>query len=205
MMNRLSKLCVATAAAALVGAPLAAAHAQSSKDTMAPSKYTLELYLAQYSFDAPAGGGRDGIGGFGARLMFGGGDVTKTLNTFFNRARAGVFATYTGTQKNYSTWHIGGQGDFPLFVAPMDGWLDPFVSLGAGVFHTKIEAAAFPGGTIPAGFSATENKFALTPAAGTLIPITGAIKFRGDLRDVIVFGSSTTNNLVAEGGLSVGF
>jgi hypothetical protein len=37
------------------------------------------------------------------------------------------------------------------------------------------------------------------------VPLTGAIKFRGDIRDVIVFGDERTNNFVFEGGISVGF
>ena len=193
------------AAAALV-APLGVAHAQDSYDPMSPSRYTLELYLAQYSIDNPVPGeGREGVGGFGARLMFGRGDATKVVSSFFNRARAGVFATYTAKKNFVSTLHAGGQADFPLFAAPVvNGFLDPFVSLGAGVFRSSIDDEAF-GPTVPAGFSASNSSFAVTPAVGTLIPITGSIKFRGDLRDVIVFESGTNHNFVAEGGISIGF
>jgi hypothetical protein len=202
-MIRLSKICLATAIVAVV-APLAAAHAQM--DTQNTSRFAVEPYLAEYSFDnGGSNSGRTGIGGFGVRVMFGHSDATKTLSTFFNRARAGAFVTYTSEQKYYSTTHFGVQGDFPLFAAPTNGgWLDPFVSVGAGVFHTAINRAVF-GNSLPAGFNPTQNKFALTPAVGTLIPIAGQIKFRGDLRDVVVFGDNTTQNFVAEGGISIGF
>ena len=205
MTARLFSLCTA---AALVAAPLGMAHAQSTETDMngTPSRFALELYLAQYSVDNPAPGeGRTGVGGVGARMMFGNADATKVVSTFFNRARAGIFATYTAEKDFVSTWHIGGQADFPLFAAPVaNGFLDPFVSLGAGIFRATIDNDAF-GGNVPSGFDASSNDFALTPAIGTLIPITGAIKFRGDLRDVITFDNGTTNNFVAEGGISIGF
>jgi len=196
MKARLFSLCTA---AALVAAPLGAAQAQYDTNMNgAPSKYTLELYLAQYSFDAGAGNDRTGIGGVGARMMFGRGDATKVVSTFFNRARAGVFATYTAEQKDITTWHIGGQADFPLFAAPIaNGYLDPFVSLGAGLFRSSIDVI---------GADNTTNNFALTPAVGTLFPLTGAIKFRGDIRDAIVFNDGdASNNWVFEGGISIGF
>jgi len=202
-MTSLSKLyCAAAALASL--APIATARAQS--DLQNPSRFAVEPYLAEYSFDNGGNnGGRTGIGGFGVRVMFGHSDATKTLSTFFNRARAGAFVTYTSEQKYYSTTHFGVQGDFPLFAAPTNGgWLDPFASLRAGVFHTAINRAAF-GSSLPPGFNPTQNKFALTPAVGTLIPITGSIKFRGDIGDVVVFGDNTTQNFVLEGGISIGF
>ena len=41
---------------------------------------------------------------------------------------------------------------------------------------------------------------------GVQVPITGELKFRGDIRDAIVFGEGrTTNNFVFEGGISIGF
>ena len=201
-MNRLSKLCCA-AAAAIAFTPLAAAHAQESPNANSlqrPSRYALELYLAQYSVETEASS-RSGLGGFGARVMFGHSDVTRTISSFFSRARAGAFLTYTAKQKNndVATTHVGGQVDFPILSAPLNGYLDPFVSLGAGVFHASATGPT-------SGTNTTSNDFALTPAAGTLIPITGSIAFRGDLRDVIIFGQSkTTNNFVAEGGISIGF
>ncbi|HET7456232.1 MAG TPA: hypothetical protein VFJ74_01170 [Gemmatimonadaceae bacterium] len=200
-MTRLSKLYAATAAAAVFAAPLATAHAQEATTTTAPaSRFAVELYLAQYSVETEASS-RTGLGGFGARVMFGHSDATNVLRTFFNRARAGAFITYTAKQKenDVATTHVGAQADFPLLATPMNGYLDPFVSLGAGVFHASTTGSV-------AGTNTTSNDFALTPAVGTLIPITGAISFRGDLRDVVIFGQNkTTNNFLAEGGISIGF
>jgi hypothetical protein len=199
-MSQTRRIALLASAFALFAAPT---RAQAQDDTMGPSRVSVEGFLAQYMFDNP-GGDRENIGGVGARLMFGRGDVTGTLNNFFNRAKAGVFLVYTAEQEAVSTFHFGGQADFPIFAAPVaSGYLDPFFSLGLGGFRTKIDV---PSGTgVPEGFSATSTDFAFTPAIGTLIPLTGAIKFRGDIRDVIVFGDETTNNFVFEGGISVGF
>lgn len=189
------------AAAALLAAPLGVARAQSQSNMNGtPSRYTLELYLAEYRLKTDASNGSMGAGGVGARMMFGHSDATKVVSTFFNRARAGAYATYTGKQGNddVSSWQIGGQADFPLLAVPMSH-LDPFVSLGAGIFHSSRN------NPIQSGTNITSNDFALTPAIGTLVPITGSIAFRGDLRDAIVFGNSTTNNFGAEGGISIGF
>lgn len=199
-MSQTRRIALLASAFALFAAPT---RVQAQDDTMGPSRVSVEGFLAQYMFDNP-GGDRENIGGVGARLMFGRGDVTGTLNNFFNRAKAGVFLVYTAEQEAVSTFHFGGQADFPIFAAPVaNGYLDPFFSLGLGGFRTKIDV---PSGTqVPAGFSATSTDFALTPAIGTLIPLTGAIKFRGDIRDVIIFGDDRTNNWVFEGGISVGF
>jgi hypothetical protein len=48
--------------------------------------------------DVP-GGDREGLGGVGIRAMLGRGDVTGTLNNFFQRAKAGVFLVYTADQR----------------------------------------------------------------------------------------------------------
>src|SRR5687767_5220517 len=167
-------------------------HAQD--DTMGPSRVSIEGFLAQYMFDNP-GGDREGIGGVGVRAMLGRGDVTGTLNNFFQRAKAGVFLVYTADQKDVSTLHFGGQADFPLFAAPvLNGYVDPFFSLGAGAFRVSQE--------LTGSGDRVFTDLAVTPAIGALFPLTGAIKFRGDIRDVIVFGDDRTNNFVFEGGIS---
>ena len=177
------------------------ARVQAQDDNMGPSRISIEPYLAQYSL---AGGGgsfgddRVNIGGVGVRAMLGRGDVTGTLDNFFRRAKAGLFFTYTASQEGFSTQHLGGQADFPIFAAPVaSGYVDPFISLGLGGFRFSTDNEA--------GETVSETNFALTPAIGALFPLTGAIKFRGDIRDAIIFGDETTNNFLFEGGISIGF
>jgi opacity protein-like surface antigen len=200
-MSRLSN--VVLAGAVLAAAPLAAVQAQDVADPYNPSRFAVEGYLSQTWLDTDASD-REGLGGFGVRVMFGRATGSQIASTFFNRARTGAFFTYNSEQgdADVKAYHAGVQIDFPLLVAPASSpgplRFDPFLSLGAGVFNTSV-----PG--VRAGTRESSNDFALTPAAGILIPITGEIKFRGDLRDAIVFGNKTTNNFIAEGGISIGF
>jgi Outer membrane protein beta-barrel domain len=202
-MFTIRRLAVLTSALALLAATSARRAQAQEEQTMGPSRISIEGYLTEYSFDVP-NGDRNSMGGVGVRAMLGRGDVTKSMKGLFNRARAGVFLTYTGEQDNVKTWHVGGQADIPLFAAPVvNGYVDPFVSLGLGGFHTSLDVPAST--EIPNGFSATSTDFALSPGIGSLFPLFGAIALRGDIRDVIIFGDNTTNNWEFSGGLSVGF
>jgi len=202
-MRKIGGLVALASAVALLAAP-GTLRAQDPVDPtlQGPSRVALEGFLAQYSFDA--GEDRVGIGGIGLRAMVGRGAVPGALTTFFNRARAGVFVVYTADQdeNNVSTFHYGAQAEVPLFAAPVaNGFLDPFVSLSAGLFRASADA---PAGSGAEDVSSTD--FALSPGVGTMIPLFGAVAIRGDIRDVIIFGDpDTTNNFVFEGGISIGF
>ena len=76
--------------------------------------------------------------------------------------------------------------------------VDPFVSVGLGVFH-----ASAPSGR--AGTKLTSNDFAFTPGAGVRIPFFSGIGARGDVRLPIVFGNSTSMNFAVEGGIYISF
>lgn len=182
----------------LIALPGSQAIAQDAPLGVRPTRFTAEVYLAQYSLDNAAGGDRQGLGGFGGRLMFNRSTAAEALRTFFTRASGGVFATYTN-QDDLSTLHYGVQGDVALFPAPIArGYLDPFISVGAGGFRTSVNNPLGEGNIV-------NTDFALTPAAGTRIPLFSGISFRGDLRVPVIFGESTTVNFVAEGGLSLSF
>ena len=201
-MSRLSN--IALGVLALSAAPIAA-HAQDVADPYNPSRIVIEPYLSHMFLETDANEDRESQGGFGVRVMFGRAQASQVVSTFFNRARVGGFFTYNGEQGDaeLKSIHYGVQADFPLLAAPADATgplrFDPFLSLGAGIFNASV-----PSGT--SGTRVSSNDFAVTPAVGVQVPITGEIKFRGDIRDAIVFGEGrTTNNFVFEGGISIGF
>ena len=184
-------------------ATLAVAAASSSPRALAaqeagpqPYRFTLEGYLSYLSLDSDAAS-RTGMGGFGLRAMFNRSDVARAARSLFDRASAGAFWSH-GKKGDVSSAHIGGEVDVALLPAPANGVFDPFVSVGAGVFHTSV-----PSGR--AGTKLTSNDFALTPAVGARIPFFSGIGARGDLRLPIVFGNSTSVNVAFEGGLYVSF
>ncbi len=180
----------AAGAALVVGA--VSASAQESSTGVQPYRFTVEGYLAQYWLDNGVDD-REAVGGFGARIMFHRSTAAAAARTFFSRATAGVYGTFT-SQDNVSTQNVGVQVDAALFPSAIAaGRLDPFLSLGAGAFRTKVEGVD------------GETNFVLTPAAGTRIPITGGVGFRGDIRAPIVFGSDTRLQWLAEGGIYISF
>lgn len=202
-MSRLSNLAAGVLAAAV--APLAAAGAQDVADPYNPSRFVIEPYLSHMFLETDANSDRESQGGFGVRVMFGQAQASQVVSSFFNRARVGGYLTYNAEQGDLElkSIHYGVQADFPLLAAPADATgplrFDPFLSLGAGVLNASV-----PSGT--SGTRESSNDFTLTPAAGVQVPITGEIKFRGDIRDVILFGEGrTSNNFVFEGGISIGF
>jgi hypothetical protein len=140
---------------------------------------------------------RTGMGGFGARAMFNRSDVARAARSLFDRASAGAFWTHS-KKGDVSSDHVGGEVDVSLLQTPANGIFDPFVSLGAGIFHTSVPGPR--GGT-----SITSNDFALTPAVGARIPFFSGIGARADLRLPIVFGNSTSMNIATEGGIYFSF
>jgi hypothetical protein len=197
-MPNARRIAAIAGALTLIALPASQATAQDAPLGVRPTRFTAEVYLAQYSFDNTAGGERQGLGGFGGRLMFNRSTAAQALRTFFTRASGGVFTTYTN-QDDFSTLHYGVQGDVALFPAPVArGFLDPFISVGLGGFRTSTDNPNGEG-------SIVNTDLAITPAAGTRIPLFSGMSFRGDLRVPVIFGASTTVNFVAEGGLSLSF
>ena len=192
-MRTIRPLAAAVAAGvfALQAAPAAA---QDSGTGVQPYRFTVEGYLANYWLDrGEAAGSRASVGGYGARVMFNRSTASTVARTFFGRASAGAYGTFTAKQNGVSTQNIGVEVDASLFpTAIAAGRLDPFVSLGAGGYRI-------------AGGPDNKTNFVLTPAAGTRIPFFSGIGFRGDLRLPIVFGSDTQVNVLAEGGVYVSF
>ena len=194
-MRMLRPLAAAVAAGLLaIGAAPAPARAQETPTGVQPYRFTVEGYLANYWLDrGEAAGSRASVGGYGARVMFNRSTASAVARTFFQRASAGVYGTFTTKQNGVSTQNLGAQVDASLFpTAIAGGRLDPFLSLGAGGYRI-------------AGGPDNKTNFVLTPAVGTRIPFFSGIGFRGDLRAPIVFGTDAQVNFLAEGGVYVSF
>lgn len=185
------------AAAITAALPAATAAAQDTPVGVRPYRFTVEGLLSQSWVDGGLvpGNNKNTLGGYGVRVMFNRSTPAATLRSFAERASVGAFTTYTAGQGalNATTLHFGVQADVALLPTPAyRGTLDPFFSLGLGGFRAKS-----------GGVSTT--KLALTPGIGTRIPLITGFGFRGDLRAPIVFGTKTTVNTVAEGGVYLSF
>lgn len=191
-MSIIRRLVVAAALSA-AAAPLAAQDAGPQ-----PYRFTIEGYLANYfAYDRGPGGDRASIGGYGVRAMFNRSTVARAARSFFDRASAGAFATFTGKQDGVSTQHFGGEIDVALLPTPIaGGFFDPFVSLGAGALRSSYSAPNVPSST----------DLSIIPAVGARVPLFSGIGFRGDLRTPFVFSDGDTRvHLLAEGGIYISF
>ncbi|MBV9881330.1 MAG: hypothetical protein JO180_12575 [Gemmatirosa sp.] len=193
----------AVALAVSSAASVSSVRAQGPAPDAPTFRYSVEGYLAQYALDDKTNSNSQSIGGFGLRLMAYRGASAAGGRGALDRASTSVFATFTpdqGTPKGNSI-HVGAAIDVPFFRAPLGGVLDPFASVGLGVFHTSRDVPNTTGGS----GRLRRSDLALTPGVGTRIPFFNGIGARADLRAPIVFGFQTTANFVAEGGLYVSF
>lgn len=200
------KPCLRAMMVAMVGTCCTLSVAQVSGAQSSNSKRTtLEGYVADYSKSTDLEPDRSNAAGAGLRLIFGRGGVQEELRSFFARAGAGAFFTYTPAQGSLHsrTYNVGLEADVPIFSRPPSAAFDPFISLAAGIFGASTRTKDVANG--PVGTTTSTADFAVTPGIGAYIPAVGPIRLRGDLRDVITFGNQTRNSFVAEGGLALSF
>ncbi len=176
--------------------------AQSSDNS---KRTTFEGYVASYSESSDVHPDRETSVGGGVRVIFGRGGVQEELRSFFARAGAGGFFTYTPAQGDFNarTYNVGLEADVPIFARPRSAAIDPFVSLAAGIFGVSARTKDVVGGLV--GTTTSTADFAVTPGVGAYLPAVGPIRLRGDLRDIITFGHQRRNNFAAEGGLALSF
>ena len=184
----------------LLVAPIARVAAQPA-GRGSPFRYVVHGYLAQYSLDDRLAPGKQNLGGFGLRLGFNPPDPDRPTRGILDRAQGSLFATYTAKQGNpdMTTVHVGVATDFSLLPRPAGGHLDPFFGLGLGVFITSVEPV------LQGTDRVKRSDLAVTPGVGLRVPFFNGIGARGDVRAPLVFGASTTANVVAEAGLYFSF
>jgi hypothetical protein len=164
---------------------------------------TLEGFLTSYQLEALADDRRALTGG-GLRVLFGAAPITGIDNALVQRTSVGGYVIYTPTSANLRTWHFGGQLDFRPIAAPVGGLIEPILSLGAGALRVDTPQEAAVLGT-DGELTVSETFATLVPGVGARIRLGRGIGVRTDLRDVMVFGQSTTHNWELSGGLSLLF
>ena len=134
-------------------------------------------YGAGYSLDVGDDADRARVIGGGGRLLINLAPFSGPGNNLLDNAVLGFFVA-GGSGDHRSVLHSGAELDLHFVHNPLFGFLDPFVSVGAGRFRVRQ------------GGGASEADFALSPGAGVRIPLRGLFELRADVQDVIVFGST---------------
>ncbi|AHG87972.1 hypothetical protein J421_0435 [Gemmatirosa kalamazoonensis] len=190
--------------AALSAVLLALAPAGAQAQRRLLERRSLEVFGARYALADKIGTDKSSLDGVGARLQFERYDPDRPARSLWGRTRGGLFAAYTTSQgrPELSTLHVGVQTDASVLPQPLGGAVDPFISFGIGVFHTSRQNLLTQIGN---GRRIRRTDFAFTPAVGTRIGMVDRFGARVDLRAPFVFGTSTTANFVAEGGIYFSF
>lgn len=208
--SRLSRVVgrLALVAGVAVAAPVAV-HAQA----LGPQRQFLaiEPYYARIQFDAAEGASRVGLNGYGGRLWINFAPFSGPSPNLVGNGAIALFATYTptgfGNDQNLSILHYGAQHDIFFVRRPLGGVIDPFLSIGGGVYRVNVfnGAAGQRQGVLTKG--------SLLPGAGIRIPMPNRFQLRFDAHDAILFGSPTgrggeswtSHNLEFTGALGITF
>lgn len=151
--------------------------------------------------DAGEGRDREGLTGWGGKMLINLAPFSGPGNTLMDNMVLGFFVQ-GASGDDVSVLHSGAEVDLHFVYNPIEGLLDPFVTLGAGRFRLRVDGTGEEDG-------ASEASFALSPGAGVRIPLRGLLELRADARDVIVFDSGiqdgTAHNLEFTAGLNLRF
>lgn len=142
----------------------------------------IEPIYARTGLDLGGPKGRVWENGYGARLWINTAPFVGPGVGLGSKVGIGLFSIYSPPSHGISTVHYGGELDIHTTDVPYGGFIDPFITLGAGVMRTKT--GAVNDFSLPAQ---KVNKFALTPGVGIRIPLLNHLQARADARDVIVF------------------
>lgn len=134
-------------------------------------------YGAGYSLDVGEDTDHARIVGGGGRLLINLAPFSGPGNNLLDDMVLGFFAA-GGSGGDYSVLHTGAELDLHFVHNPLGGFLDPFLSVGAGRFRVRQDGGG------------SEANFALSPGVGVRIPLRGLFELRADAQDVITFGST---------------
>ena len=206
----------AIAAALLLGAALAAlAAAQGGMVGMTgpmtePARrpmLAIEPYVVNMQLDdAVNSAGRAGINGYGVRVTLR--QPPRMRLGVLSRGGLTAWGHWAPERGGNVVRHLGVQQEVHVADRPILGFLDPVLALGAGAY--RLTTRYDLDGVGP--YSATRERFALTPGVGVRVLTPGRLYLRVDARDAIVFNQRTPagerrtlNNFEFAAGLGVAF
>ena len=170
-------------------------------------RVSIEPYAVNTQLDdAVNSTGRAGINGYGVRLSIR--QPARMQVGVLSRGGLTAWGHWAPERDGNVVRHLGVQQEVHVADRPILGFLDPVVSLGAGAY--RLTTRYFVGAVGP--YSATRERFALTPGAGVRVLAPGGLHVRLDARDAVVFNQRdpagrrrTLNNVEFTAGLGLTF
>lgn len=187
-----------------LGMLVAAPHAVRAQD-LGPFRQFLaiEPYYTRIMLDQGANVARDSRNGYGGRLWINLAPFTGKSWILPSNGAIALSAAYLPRQGSDSVSYLtfGAQHDAFFSNRPYGGFLDPFLSVGAG-------------GLVRRSLNGDHTtRFTLSPGGGIRIPIPNRLQLRVDARDLMMFGvrqpansaSRMTNSLELIGAIGITF
>jgi hypothetical protein len=200
---------LALGAALLAPLPLlpAVASAQLPTRPRRGPRLSIEPYAVNTQLDdAVNSTGRAGLNGYGVRLSIR--QPARMQVGVLSRGGITAWGHWAPERDGNVVRHLGVQQEVFVADRPILGFIDPVVSLGAGAYRLTTRYSV--NGVGP--YSATRERFALTPGAGVRLLAPGGLHLRLDARDAVVFNQRdpagrrrTLSNVEFTAGLGLTF
>lgn len=161
-----------------------------------------------------ADGSRGEVAGIGARLLWDAAKLYDAAPALARRAEVGVFGTYLPRQNLsganvFTAYRLGVVGDVRLFEAPLAGMIDPFLSVGAGVWNSRSTSPFYRRSpllkTSVTMLETSNTALELAPGAGVRVPFGPAAGMYVDVHDAMTFRGPARHNLAVATGLRFSF
>lgn len=203
MTRRRSSARALLVGAALILGMLTAHQAQAQQVSQVHRRLLMiGVHGTHYSLQGREGQDRASLNGWGGKLLINLAPFSGPGNNLLDNTVIGFFMQ-GGSGDGASVLHSGAEVDVHFVHNPIEGAIDPFVTLGVGRFRIRAVGAESQFG------SGSEANLALSPGLGVRIPVRGLVELRADVRDVIVLigelQGGTAHNFEATAGLNFRF
>lgn len=210
LLNR-SMLPVAALGVLLTALPTATVMGQWSdldgvKQGPAVESFLTELHMA-------GEGHRRSAAGLGARVMWNAASLLDRSSSLASQTELGLYGTYVPNQGVYgadtfTAYRFGVAGDVRLLSRPLADRLDPFLSLGTGLWHSATTISAINVSPLLRKHVTTLRQsvtaMEVTPGAGLRVPV-GAAAVQAAVYDGTLLRSPTHHAVTLGLGLRFGF
>lgn len=175
---------------------------------------SIDAFYDRLQLDAGEGRSRIGIDGYGARLWINAAPFAGPSSVLGKTSIGLYYSRNPRKDRGIGAAQYGGELDIFPTERPYGGFIDPFISLGAGALRINNRQSSSVNGSNLADIKAgNTTRFAFSPGVGVRVPAFSRVQLRFDAKDVIVFSRDartsgnqrTSHTLDFQGGLGIEF